>query len=122
MRMNGSWHIYRPGERWHRPRHQARVVIETEAFVAVAFNVPVAGFCAARELAREPTLRDLGPDLLGDSFDEDAAVARLRARGPLGIGDALLDQRASRESATSTSRRSVSSAAQPVHAGRPPLG
>ena len=94
MRMNGSWHIYRPGERWHRPRHQARVVIETEAFVAVAFNVPVAGFCTARELAREPTLRDLGPDLLGDSFDEDAAVARLRARGPLGIGDALLDQRA----------------------------
>ena len=48
----------------------------------------------ARELAREPALRDLGPDLLGEAFDEEAAVARLRERGPLGIGDALLDQRA----------------------------
>jgi endonuclease-8 len=94
LRMNGSWHIYRSGERWQRPRHQARVVIETDAFVAVAFNVPVAEFYTGRELAREPALRALGPDLLGETFDEDAAVARLRQRGPLGIGDALLDQHA----------------------------
>ena len=94
MRMNGSWHIYRPGERWQRSRHQARLVIETDAFVAVAFNVPVAEFYTARELVREPALRDLGPDLLNDAFNEDAALARLRARGPIGVGDALLDQRA----------------------------
>jgi endonuclease VIII len=94
MRMNGSWHIYRPGERWRRPRHQARLIIETDAFVAIAFNVPVAEFYTPRELARERALRDVGPDLLGETFDEDAAVARLRARGPLGIGDALLDQHA----------------------------
>src|SRR4051794_13865527 len=94
MRMNGSWHVYRPGERWRRPRHQARLVIETDAFVAVAFNVPVAEFYSSRELAREPALRELGPDLLGETFDIEAAVARLRARGPLDIGDALLDQRA----------------------------
>ena len=94
MRMNGSWHIYRPGERWRRPRHQVRVVIETEAFVAVAFNVPVAEFYSARELAREEALRELGPDLLGETFDVETAVARLRARGAVAIGDALLDQRA----------------------------
>jgi endonuclease VIII len=94
MRMNGTWHVYRPGERWQRPRHQARVVIETDAFVAVGFNVPVAELYSGRQLARESALRDLGPDLLGDTFDEDVAVARLRGRGPLGIGDALLDQRA----------------------------
>jgi endonuclease-8 len=94
MRMNGSWHIYRPGERWQRSRHQARLVIETDAFVAVAFNVPVAEFYTARELVREPALRDLGPDLLNDAFDEGAALTRLRARGPIGVGDALLDQRA----------------------------
>ena len=94
MRMNGSWHIYRPGERWQRSRHQARLVIETDAFVAVAFNVPVAEFYTARELVREPALRNLGPDLLSDPFDEDAALARLRARGPVEVGDALLDQRA----------------------------
>ena len=94
MRMNGSWHIYRPGERWQRSRRQARLVIETDAFVAVAFNVPVAEFYTARELVREPALRDLGPDLLNDAFDEDAALTRLRARGPIGVGDAVLDQRA----------------------------
>src|ERR671920_1924628 len=94
MRMNGSWHIYRPGERWRRPRYQARLVIETDAFVAVAFNVPVAEFYTARELAREPALRELGPDLLGATFDVALAVSRLRGRGALGIGDALLDQRA----------------------------
>jgi endonuclease-8 len=94
MRMSGSWHIYRPGERWQRSRRQARVVIETDAFVAVAFNVPVAEFYTERELAREPALRELGPDLLGEDFDVDAAVSRLRERGSLEIGDALLDQRA----------------------------
>ncbi len=82
MRMNGSWHIYRPGERWQRSRHQARLVIETDAFVAVAFNVPVAEFYTARELVREPALRDLGPDLLSDAFDEDAARRTPASEGP----------------------------------------
>src|ERR1700753_230410 len=35
MRMNGSWHVYRPGEAWQRPAHSARVVLGTEQFVAV---------------------------------------------------------------------------------------
>src|SRR6478735_7084613 len=26
--MNGSWHIYRQGEKWKRPAHRARVVVE----------------------------------------------------------------------------------------------
>src|SRR5499426_3166629 len=42
MRMNGSWHIYRPGERWQRPRHEMRIMIETDVMHAIAFNVPVA--------------------------------------------------------------------------------
>src|SRR5215211_4813495 len=41
MRMSGSWHLYRPGERWQRPRHTARVVIETDAWVAVCFSAPL---------------------------------------------------------------------------------
>src|ERR687895_120092 len=39
MRMHGSWHIYRPGERWQRPGHDMRVVIETADIHAVAFSV-----------------------------------------------------------------------------------
>jgi len=94
MRMNGSWHVYRPGERWQRPRSAMRVVVETAEFQAVAFDVPVAEFRTARALARDPAVAQLGPDVLDPAFDEGEAVRRLRERGTLGIGDALLDQRA----------------------------
>jgi endonuclease VIII len=94
MRMAGSWHVYRPGERWQRPRSAMRVVVETADFQAVAFDVPVAEFRTARELARDPAVARLGPDVLDPAFDEAEAVRRLRERGELGIGEALLDQRA----------------------------
>ena len=93
MRMSGSWHIYRPGERWQLPQRDARIVIETAAFVAVAFNVQVAEFLDARQIARQDDLRQIGPDLLGVTFDEDEAVRRLQARGGEGIAESLLNQR-----------------------------
>jgi endonuclease VIII len=94
MRMHGSWHIYRPGERWQRPRHEMRIVIETAPYVAVAFAVPVAEFVDAGSLEREGPVAELGPDPLGERFEATAAVARLQARGDMEIADALLDQRA----------------------------
>ena len=94
MRMNGSWHIYRPGERWQRPHADMRIVIETDTMHAVAFSVPVAELTTADGLARTPQIRDMGPDPLSGSFDESAAVARIRAREDMEIADALLDQTA----------------------------
>jgi endonuclease VIII len=94
MRMNGSWHIYRPGERWQRPHHDMRIAIGTAEFEAIAFNVPVAEFLAAPDVERQRDLRDLGPDPLAESFDEAEAVARITALGDVQIADALLDQRA----------------------------
>src|SRR5258705_12540069 len=44
MRMHGSWHIYRPGERSRRPHADMRIVIGTPADEAIAFTVPVADF------------------------------------------------------------------------------
>jgi endonuclease-8 len=93
MRMHGSWHVYRPGERWQRARHRMRVLVATEDFVAVAFDVPVAEFIRADDLARHEELRHLGPDLLGEDFDERAALERMRARSRDPIADVLLDQR-----------------------------
>jgi endonuclease-8 len=93
MRMNGSWHIYRPGEAWQRPRRDMRIVIGTSEFEAVAFNVPVAEFVKAGRLDRHGELRRLGPDLLSDGFDAAEAIRRLRARSAAAIADALLDQR-----------------------------
>ena len=83
MKMNGSWHIYRPGERWQRPRRDMRIVISTKEYVAVAFTVPVAEFHTSRSLARDDDLRGMGPDLLGESFDRDEALGsrRWRSRG-----------------------------------------
>lgn len=94
MRMNGSWHIYRPGERWSRPHHDMRIVLETLEMHAVAFNVPVAEFGSAAELARTPALRDLGPDPLSESFVAAEAVDRIASRRDMEIADALLDQSA----------------------------
>lgn len=92
MRMNGSWHIYRVNERWRRPRRDMRVVIATDAFVAVGFNIPVAEFLDARGLERQEDLRRIGPDLLGQ-FDPDEAFRRIRARGDAEIANVLLNQR-----------------------------
>ena len=94
MRMHGSWHIYRPGERWQRPRHELRILIATASYVAVAFTVPVAEFLDAATLEREGVVAELGPDVLAPHFDAREAVARLTARGEMEIADALLDQRA----------------------------
>jgi endonuclease VIII len=93
MRMHGSWHIYRPGERWRMRRDTMRIVIETDEWVAVAFNVPVAEFHDAHSLARQDDLQKIGPDLLGATFDEDEALRRLRERPGEEIGEALLNQR-----------------------------
>lgn len=94
MRMHGSWHIYRPGERWRQPRHDMRIVLETAACHAIAFNVPVAGFATAAALARTRAIRDLGPDPLSGAFDPAEAVRRILARRDVDIADALLDQSA----------------------------
>src|SRR5256885_2642666 len=90
MRMNGAWHIYRPGERWRRPRSDMRIVIETADFVAVGFNVPVAELLTSRELQR--ALHEQGPDLLAE-FDVAEAVRRARSLDEEEIANVLLNPR-----------------------------
>lgn len=99
MRMNGSWHRYRPGERWRRPPARARVVLEVPGAVAVCFDAPVVELFEQRAEAVHPSLSALGPDLLDPAWGEahlDEAVRRLRdpARASWPIAAALLDQRA----------------------------
>jgi len=93
MRMNGSWHIYRPGERWQRPHRDMRIVIETAAMHAVAFTVPVAEFITTRDLLNDGVISDLGPDPLSDTFHAEHAIERIQAQGDTEIADVLLDQR-----------------------------
>ena len=93
MRMNGSWHIYRPGEKWQRHRRSMRIVIATADFEAVGFDIPVAEIIRANDVARHDELRKLGPDLLGDEFDAPEAARSIHERGTSEIADVLLNQR-----------------------------
>jgi len=93
MRMNGSWHIYRPRERWQLPHSAMRILIETPDWVAVAFRVHVAEFVRRADLGRHGPVATLGPDLLAESFDSEEAARRLRAHPDEPIADVLLNQR-----------------------------
>ncbi|MCX6630629.1 MAG: Fpg/Nei family DNA glycosylase [Candidatus Solibacter sp.] len=92
MLMSGSWHIYRPGEKWQRHRCHMRIVIETPPMLAVAFSVPVAEFHTAASLARREGFNRLGPAPLAPDFDAALAIANLAAHPELELGRALLNQ------------------------------
>ncbi|HVL67686.1 MAG TPA: DNA-formamidopyrimidine glycosylase family protein [Vicinamibacterales bacterium] len=93
MRMNGSWHIYRPGERWLRPRSDMRIVVAVDGFVAVGFNIPDAEWLTPAALRRNRPLQSLGPDLLAEDFDVEEVIGRVVARRDGVVADVLLDQR-----------------------------
>jgi len=69
-----------------------RIVVGTEDFVAVGFNVPVAEFHTAESLARKAGVSRVGPDVLGQDFDEAEVVGRLREFPDFEVGTALLRQ------------------------------
>ncbi len=92
MLMSGSWHIYRPGEKWQRRSADRRIVVKTERIWAVAFKVPIAEFHTPETLRRRKGFRILGQDVLGTEFDPRQAVADLRAHSELEVGVALLTQ------------------------------
>jgi endonuclease-8 len=79
MLMSGSWHLYRPGERWQMGRNRMRVVIRTVDWEAVGFNIPVVEFHTARSFERSGQVPKLGPDILSESFTVESGVARLAA-------------------------------------------
>jgi endonuclease-8 len=93
LRMNGSWHIYRPGERWQRARRDMRIVVATDQYEAVGFSIPVAEFIESTRVEKHDELRKLGPDLLEEDFDRDEAIRRLSARADTAAADALVNQR-----------------------------
>lgn len=94
LRMTGSWHVYRAGERWKKPAHLARVVLEADDRVAVCFEAPVVELLDAAAERDHGSLSHLGPDILDDDFDLDEIRRRARAvPGDTAIGELLLDQR-----------------------------
>lgn len=93
LRMDGAWHLYRPGRAWRGPGHQVRAVLTVPDRVAVGFRL--------HDMALVPTAQEhrlvghLGPDLLGPGWgpeQEAEAARRLAAQPDRELGPALLDQ------------------------------
>jgi endonuclease-8 len=91
-RMDGSWHIYRPGTRWRGgPAFAVRAVLTTGEWECVGYRL--------HDMALVPTAREdelvghLGPDVLGPDWDLEEALRRLRSHPGEQIGVAILDQR-----------------------------
>lgn len=95
LRMNGSWHLYRIGERWRKPTDQMRVAIEVPDWVAVCFNAPVVETYREFDRFRHPGFGRLGPDLCTATDDQLLQCARRIHEYPEAdypVSEVLLDQ------------------------------
>ncbi len=92
--MTGAWGVYREGERWRRGPHRAWLVLRCGGWEVVEFDGPVLELMSESRTRFDRRLTTLGQDVLGESFDMEQFLHRLRADDPSRpIGDALLDQR-----------------------------
>lgn len=90
LKMTGAWHLYAQGERWRKPRHLVRAVLETSTNVAVCFAAPTVEI----GVVGDGRLDHLGPDLTDEAVDVGVVVDRARSLGPqVEIAEVLLDQR-----------------------------
>jgi endonuclease-8 len=89
MRMTGSWHIYRPGERWREPERRATAVLSFDDVVAVCFDAPVMELTVDAHQA----VAHLGPDILAEPFELEGVMERARHSDRSTLGELLLDQR-----------------------------
>jgi endonuclease-8 len=91
-RMDGSWHIYRPGSRWRGgPAHDVRAVLATDQWECVGYRLHDMRLVPTADEAE--LVGHLGPDVLGPDWDLDEALRRLRGQPDEQIGVAILDQR-----------------------------
>jgi endonuclease-8 len=93
LRMTGLWGVYREGQRWRRGRNRAWLLLRCGGWEVVEFDGPVLELSSDARIRSDPRLTALGQDVLGERFDPDAFLARLRREDPARpIGDALLNQ------------------------------
>jgi endonuclease-8 len=92
LRMDGSWKVYAPGERWTGgPGHQIRAVLGNATRTAVGYRLPVLELL--RTADENKAVGHLGPDLLGPDWDAGTALRNLLREPARPLGEALLDQR-----------------------------
>lgn len=91
LRMDGRWATGAAGPRpVAGPAYQIRVWLVTELHQAVGLRLAMTEVLATTDEAR--LVGHLGPDILADSFDSEAAADRVAAQGGRPLGESLLDQ------------------------------
>jgi len=92
FRMDGSWHIYREGQRWTGgPMHSVRIVLRSGIHVAVGYRLHDVRLVATSQ--ESEVIGHLGPDILDDNWAKDTSRTNVRNQGSRAIGDVLVDQR-----------------------------
>jgi endonuclease-8 len=91
LKMEGRWDVYAPGDRWRRPAHQARAVLDAADVSTVGFSLGVLEVVPRDH--ETDVVGYLGPDLLGPDWDADVALANMTRDPERPVGLALLDQR-----------------------------
>ena len=91
FRMDGSWHLYRHGQRRHGgPDWQVRALLATDAWDAVGYRLPVVDLVTTD--AEPGLVGHLGPDVLATDWNPELAHANLARQGERAVGASLLDQ------------------------------
>ncbi len=90
LRMDGTWRIYRPGEKWRHPAFKVRAIVATDTTEAVGVDLAEVKVVPTRD--EHELVGHLGPDPLAADWDAAEAVRRLGS-DPRSIHVALLDQR-----------------------------
>jgi endonuclease-8 len=91
LKMEGSWHVYRPTSRWREPGHRARLILGNDQWRAVGFQLGTVD--VVERDAEHTVVGHLGPDILGTDWSSDEAARRVREHPGRPIVEALLDQR-----------------------------
>ena len=96
LRMTGSWHLYRTGERWQKAAHLVRALVEVPGWVAVCYAAPVVEL--EHDATGGPQVQHLGPDLARADLTDEQLEECVDRLGTLvepteEIGAVLLDQR-----------------------------
>ena len=91
LKMEGTWVLYKPHQRWHGPEFEIRVVLETGEWAAVGYLLAMVDLMPTGD--EHLALSHLGPDILGRDWDMNKALERIRSKPEVSIAEALLDQR-----------------------------
>lgn len=93
LKMLGAWRVRPEGGPVPGSRGTISVVLGVEGALAVCYRAPIARLVREDDLRAVRELASLGPDLLADTFDVEAALGRLASLGDRPLGVALMDQR-----------------------------